>query len=130
MSILDYNLDEVPEQHPVEDGEYTLRIVKATLKKSKKNQDMIENMLTVEGESDAPPIFHYVMLPDDSADDEATKNNKLRRLRTFCQCFGIDYSNGIDVEAFKGETGEAIIKTEEDAEYGERNVVQRFTVSN
>ena len=126
MSILDYNLDTIPEESILPQGEYEVKILSAKSKDSKAGKPMLEIALGFPGEPDARSCFHYITLPADG-DEETTINGKLRRLKGFYEAFGIDYSGGpVDMDNTVGETAYAIITEEEDEQYGNSNRIKRF----
>lgn len=125
MSLLNYNMDDIPDQHTMPPGEHQLELKKVEQKTSKKGDPMLESLFTVVGDADAKPIFHYTMLPAESDDDNQT-NNKLRRLKEFLQALGADISGDVETETLVGSTCFAILKEEDDAEYGKRNSISRF----
>lgn len=125
MSILDYNLDNVPDEQTLEPGEYQVKILSAKSKDSKAGKPMIEVALGYPDHEDAKSTFHYISLP--SEDDDQTKTNqKLRGLKNFYEAFNVDYSGPVDMDNLVGETCFAIINEEEDETYGARNNVKRF----
>lgn len=136
MSFLDVNLNEVKELNAVPEGEYELQLTKCELR-TVTNENSSYNgaqflLLTfdIPGEADSKSISHTIFLPRD-VDDDKTKNNRLRQLKYFCDAFGIDYSSGIDLDdiANGGYTGWAMLKVEEDPEYGEQNRIRRFVTA-
>lgn len=126
-SVLDYNLDDknLPEETTVDPGEYQLQLISAKHQMSNAGNPMVTCLFGVVDEPNAMNVFYHITLPTDG-DDEKTVARKLRRLRTFYQAFGIDYSKPVDLDELGGETGFAILKLEEDEEYGSRNIVSRF----
>ena len=125
MSILDYNLDAVPEESTLPQGEYEVKILSAKSKDSKAGKPMLEIALGFPGEPDARSCFHYITLPAEGDEDKPI-NGKLRRLKGFYEAFGIDYSSPVDMDTIVGETAYAIITEEEDEQYGNSNRVKRF----
>lgn len=127
MSILDINLADVPELTTVEAGtevEVQIGALEQGESKSSGNQ-MLTCRINVTSVDNVGAIFHYLTLPG-ADDDENTKNSKLRRLKRFCESFGIDFSSGIDLEAAVGKQSWAILNEETDEEYGARNTIKRF----
>lgn len=128
MGILDFNLDNVPEQTVADPGEVQLRIAKAEVKE-KRDQSGFQICCTleIEGHPNAAPIFHYLGLPA-KADDERQKNNKLRRVKEFCQALGVPTDNP-NTDDWVGRSCWALIKVETSEEYGTQNRVTRFIAS-
>ena len=125
MSLLNYNWGNIKDERTVSPGEYEIQLKGIEEKTSKKGDPMLESRFTILNEADTRPIFHYTMLPAES-DDEDIVNGKLRRLREFLIALGSDMSGEIDTEGLVGSTCFAILKEEEDAEFGARNNISRF----
>lgn len=126
MGVLD-NLDltNVPELCAVTEGEYELRILEAG-EHTGKNSGKLSVKVTLEiaNEANAEYIYHYLSIPQPD-DDERQKNNKLRRIKSFFDAFGIE--QGTPYEDWRGMMGWALVGLEEDSQTGEpRNTVKRF----
>lgn len=126
MGLLDYNMENIPDEHSVPAGEYQLKLIKVSQKTSKAGNPMLEVLLGIAEDVDARNIFHYITLPAEG-DEEGMRNRKLRRLKEFLEAFDIDTSGPVDTDALGGETGFGILKEEEDEEYGTRNTIARFS---
>jgi len=135
-SFLDLNLQDVPELTALPEGEYELRLNKLelrTVNNSASTYNGAQFLLCsfeVPSEPTSKGISHTLFLPRD-VDDEKTRNNRLRGIKTFCEAFGIDFSHGLDLDEISSSaaTGWALLKIEEDAEYGEQNRIRRFIVA-
>lgn len=125
MSILDYNLDNVPDEQTVEGGEYNVKILSAQPKDSKAGKPMIALVLGFTDVPDSKSCFHYLSLPSDG-DEQTAINGKLRRLKNFYEAFGVDYSGPVEMDNLVGETAFAIVDEEENEEFGARNNIKRF----
>ncbi len=131
MSFLNVNLNDVKDLVALPDGEYELRLYKAELKTVEKvdsvafGAEMINMAFDVPSETDAKDISHTLWLPK-ASDSEKDQQNALRRLKYFCDAFGIDYSSGINLDEIIGATGWALLKTESSDEYGDQNRIRRF----
>lgn len=124
MSLLNLNLNEVPDEITVPDDEYQLVITKAEQKESKTGNPMIEVFFNIISEPDAKMIAHYMLLPTKG---DKNANNKLRRLKSFYLAAKLDLAAEINVEEdFKGIELWAQLTTEDDDEYGARNRIKRF----
>lgn len=93
MSIIP-SLSEIPDQEPVESGEYDLRITKAKEKKSK-NTGRYGCMLAIEidGEDNANTLFHtlwYGNYKDFQNDDEEKNNMMWRMVKDFLRAIGLN----------------------------------------
>ena len=133
MGILDINLEGIQEPTVVPGGEYELCVTSMALKESKNGNKYISTSFDVVGEENVVPIFHMLMLP--TGESEANDNRWKIELKRFFNAFDIDHSNlntdnDNKVIGIKGKTGFAILKIEEDATYGTRNIVKRFIESN
>jgi hypothetical protein len=129
MSILDLNLTDIPEDHPVPKGEYLITLNKAEIKKSKASGDgMIEsiiNIITDEYE-DVAPIYFYMVLPK-STDDGDTIKKKKKKIKRFCDAFSSAYTpSGFDLTSGYGHSAWALIDIEDSEEFGAKNVLERF----
>lgn len=126
-SVLDYNLTDIPDEAPVEPGEYEMKVLSATHKiSSTSGKPMVEVVLGVSEEPNARSVYTYLSLPAEKDDTKAI-NGKLRRLRSFYDCFAVDYEGGsVELDNLIGETGFCILSEEDDPEYGASNSVRRF----
>ena len=135
MSFLDLNLNDVPDLKALEDGEYELRLTDVelrTVNNSASTYNGAQFLLLkfdVPSEPDSKGVTHTLFLPRE-VDDDKQKNARLRQLKAFCDAFDVDYTKGIDIDEMKasGATGWALLKMEEDPEYGEQNRIRRFVV--
>ena len=126
MGILDINLADVPELTTVPAGtEVEVQIGSLEQGESKTGNPMLTCRLTILNEENVGSIFNYLTLPVED-DDENTRNAKLRRLKRFCDSFGIDYASGIDLEAAVGKTSWAVVGEDSSEEFGNRNTIKRF----
>ena len=128
MSILDYNLDNVPDESILEAGEYQCKILSAKSKDSKAGKHMIEVALGYPDNEEAKTTFHYLSLPAED-DDQSKTNLKLRSLKNFYEAFDVDYSGPVDMDNLIGLTCFVIITEEESEQYGASNSVKRFLAS-
>lgn len=131
MSIIDFNIDSVQDLVTLPDGEHELRIIAAEIyKKEGTNRQSIKVSFKAQGEPNAATIYQYIGIPGGD-DDEEKRENKKRQLKSFCEAFNVDLSSGgIDTDTLPGLTGWAVLATEADPQYGDRNVVKRFVVPN
>lgn len=114
MAFINAQLDQsVKEPEAAPEGEYDLRIAKATRKESKNHNMMTEVMIVVEGEQGVAPVYHYLI---DVNKDTPAQQAEMRRLelKRFLQTFGIKYDpNGYDDEDLPGATGRCMLIQEE-----------------
>lgn len=126
MGLLQYNLDNVKELATVPEGEYQVRIVNAEMATSQKTGGQyLKVRLELPDESDSKGVTHIIMLPAED-DDDKRKNGRLRNLKNFYECFGVDFTNGVETEDLVGLTGWGLITEEDGGEYGIQNRVKRF----
>lgn len=129
MGMIEFNSDEVKDLVLLPDGEHLLRIAEADIHlNEKKNSTSIKLSLKAQEEPNAQTIYNYVGVPSPNDDEEKIETKK-RMMKAFCDAFQVDLSGGgIDTDTLAGLTGWAILGTESDANYGDRNVVKRFVV--
>ena len=130
MSILDVNLNNIPEQvvHPM-DSEVQLQIAKAAVVEKKSREGtQIAAILSDPAEPNMRDIFHYVTIPTKQLkkEDEKAYWDACRRLKSFYDCFGIAHESGVDIEKdLPGCMGWCILGVEDDLDGVERNRVRR-----
>lgn len=126
MSLIEgLDLDNVPDQAPVEAGEYELKILNCSVEESKNKPGAYNVVVVMQiiGHPNSLNVFRYLSLPvpDDSED---TRTAKRRFIKEFCQAFGIA-QNELGTEACKGKTAFALLQVRE-YEGRESNDVKRF----
>ena len=126
MSLIDLNLGDVPDQEPVPEGQYTLRIANAEVRTSGKTGGQYLYVLNeIEGEPNALPISKTFMFPT-AQDDEATVMTRNRRLKRFLEAVGLDPTQPFEPQDLIGQTYSAFLGVEETDEYGTRNYIKRL----
>jgi hypothetical protein len=111
MPFITESLDDVREPQAAPEGEYELRIVKATRGPSKKGNDMITAILVFEDQDlAAPPFAHYLIGYDEDTDKDQIRNRKLEWKR-WCACF--DLPEDCDESDMVGQTGMSFVNQEE-----------------
>ena len=128
MSVLNIDLNNVQEPQPVPDGQYEVEVVGTPeIRTSQRsNQEYINLRLQVVGEPTAADIYDIVMLPHQTEDDTTNERRKLR-LKRLCEAFGVEFAVGsIELEEFEGRRAGALVTTENDEEYGDRNRIRRY----
>ena len=111
-------------------GKYDLRVLKSEYKETKAGGDfMLKLMLRVEGEEGAGTKPVNLMLMDPSyGKDGAAQRMRLRDFKRFAVAFGVDISNGFDMQEqaseLEGLTASGITLTEEEYEGEINNRVQ------
>jgi hypothetical protein len=125
MSIIDQNLDDVPDRTNVPAGEQHLVVTKAEVARNKDNtRDQIVVSLAPYDGGDFWPLRQYFPLVDAGHEKYDTYR---RMLKDFCEAFGVPIRKGgkIDTEDMVGKDAWVIIKTEE-FEGKEKAVVDRY----
>lgn len=120
MPFISVPIDEAKEQAAVPEGEYSLRIIKAEDKESKKGNAMTQVTIRIE-DADVPNarlVNHFLVYPD-SATPADQRNMRLLDIARFLQCFGIPHEGaGFNSEDLEGATGRATL-TQEEGDDGE-----------
>lgn len=125
---LGVNLDDIPSQHAVPEGEYQLILASCEIRDQKPEKGtgrFIMATFEVTEDPDAKLITHVMMLPA-AADPDRKRNNRLRAIGDFFKCFNIPSQGPVNLAAYEGNTGWAILSVEDGGEYGEQNRVKRF----
>lgn len=123
MSLLGYDLNDVPDLQLLEEGEHELRIVKTEDKVSSKGTPMIAVQFEAVNEPNAATIFEYFTLPLEE-DDERTRNNKLRRVKNMAICFSIP---SMEINSWVGCTGFCAVRIEAGTDgYEDKNRIAKF----
>lgn len=118
MPFIKESLADVQEARAAAEGEYELRIMKATDAPSKKGAPMVTVMIGFADGTDAPPFYEYLMGWDDSTPDDQIRMRKLT-IKRFCAVF--DVSEDFDAEDLVGETGTCMVGQEEGQDGTVRN---------
>lgn len=120
MAFIKAELGNTKEPEAAPEGEYDLRIAKATRKDSKAGNKMTEVILQIEG-GNFSPVFHYLI---DVTRDTAENVRQMRELelKRFLTVFGIKFEDGgYDDEDLQGATGRVFLIQEEDENSVTRN---------
>jgi hypothetical protein len=116
------------EPETVKEGEYNLRITDLEVKASQKTGgNFVQVAMEIVGEPKAKNIYHVMMFPT-AQDDEKKKNNRLNAIQKFVTAFGETITAGFNLKSLIGNTGWAILREEEDAEYGMKNTIKKFVL--
>lgn len=135
-SIMDLDLTDVKPLVPVEAGTYDMQILSAkrdqfeSTKHPGKTFKVIRVLLKIMDRPEAALVNHTFFLPGPDDTQEQADSAK-RRLRFFCEAFGLELStHDIDewVASWKNATGQAILKQVDSEEFGVQNEVKRFLV--
>lgn len=136
MSVLDLNLENVPELEIVEEGEYELQIEpkSVSLKESQNGNKYIQARIKIVGQDNTYPVFHRMMLPDKEQSEDINMMRK-RDIKRFLEAFDLDlkveFTDGKEqlLKGVKGQKAWAILKVTDDGEYEPKNEVKRFITS-
>lgn len=128
-------LDNIPDQTLLEDNtEHEVQIVKAEIGESGEHaktagQKYLRVTYKSQEDPDSRPFNDIFMLPIPGQDQD-TFNMRGRMLKDFFNCFEFDYRNGFNIyeetDQLKGLTGEVIVRTADNDQYGEQNEVKRY----
>ena len=125
-SFADVNLNDAQDLKTVPAGEYKLVIAGDPQVNEAKYYFRIP--MEIEGQdSFTKRLNHFLFFPKPD-DDPEKKNNKLLRLREFCQAFKIEQAQLRNPDSLVGLRAEAILKEEDEGEFGVQNKVGRFVV--
>lgn len=130
MSFLDSSMfQNTYEPKSLAEGEYQLRILNLEMKDSQKTGGkFIQATFEIVNEPEAKNVYHVMMLPT-ANDDEKKKNGRTRAIIAFAAAFGVDVTKeGLKPEAMIGNMGWAILREEDDPEYGTKNSVKKFVI--
>jgi len=132
-SILDIRLDELPDLEVVDDDtEITVSIKSHDVVPVKSANDPEVTQISVRLEPTelelVDDIYAYVPIPNakDQTRDKKTFVKQCQRLKAFCDCFGIDYSTGVNLADLNGSQGSIIAGIDKDLEGRDRNRVKRW----
>lgn len=121
------NLDDVPEEHALEEGEYKLQLQKAIFGPSKKGKPMLTLYYIAPDDPDAQLISDFILYPTQDM-SERDFNQARRSLKEFLQAFGIPTTTTADEFATLGEQGLQgwCYVTKEEFQGRPRNNVKRY----
>lgn len=132
-SILDVNLDNIPQFELADDGdEIRVRVVTHDVVPIKSSDDPNAKQISVRLEPTdnemMDDIYAYVPIPNpaDEARDMKRFFKACGRLRDFCDCFGIDHSTGVNLDEVNGSEGYIIAGKETTPDGSERNRVKQW----
>lgn len=126
------DLTDIPELTAVEEGEYDLRVIKATEKSSKRTgRPAIGLLCEIVGEDNAENVFHDIWLPMES-DDENKTQIMWRMVKEFLVALGLPVDGISDLSVFEDLEFSALLIYEDTDQDGEplarpRNSIKRIT---
>ncbi len=126
ISLLDCDLDNIPEEVLATDGEHIGRITSCKVKKSQKTgAPYISYTIEIEDEPEASTVFHMLSKP---APDlmPRFKNLALRNIRNFLIAFDIPVESWADEMVVVGKRARIITKIKNDPKYGARAEIVKF----
>lgn len=121
------DLEDVPEEHVLDEGEYELELTKVTFGPSKKGKPMITAFLTHPDDPDARLISDYILYPTSDMDPRQY-NQARRQLKSFLETFGIPSDISQDEFSQLGDqklTGLCYV-TKDEYQGREQNRVSRY----
>ncbi len=148
-SILDFNLNDVPDTQIAESGtEATVAITSVKLKHSEKGNLYLSMSCDIQGDdpdADYEPIFYSLLLLPTKSQTTKEANRRIRHLKEWTTCFNVDEQSMQDYigeavadiqaeqdagkfEHAKGLQGDVILKIGQDQHGSDRNEIQRFVV--
>ncbi len=117
MSFIDLpinDIEDIKEDQPVPEGEYTLVISDAKEKQNESGE--IKGILVIceiQGMDNAANVLHNISLPL-PGDDPDKVTNKLKFIKRFIQLFKIPVKgNQLNIQEFLGKTAKAMLTQEE-----------------
>lgn len=117
MSFIDLpiaDLDEIQEDKPVPEGEYSLVI--SDVKEKAAEDGSLKGLMVlceIQGMEGASKVFHNISLPL-PGDDADKINNKLKFIKRFVQLFKINVKgNQLNPQDFLGKTAKCMLTQEE-----------------
>lgn len=133
MSLLNLNVEDVPDLEVLAPQEYELKIEKAEIKSyenDKGSGQFLSLMFSVIGEETAKPVFHSLFFPNDT-DNQQQIDGKKRGFKAFFQAFNLPLSGETEVEELRGATGWAYLRVNPEKDgYEEKNYVSKFQSGN
>lgn len=80
----------------------------------------------VQGAEDYKPISHYLGLPSSEIEDPETRKSVRLKYKKFMNAFDIPLEEELTEEAMRNKKADVILDVEEDAQFGDKNVIKRF----
>lgn len=114
MGFVSVDLEGVKEPEVVPDGKYKLRIVKVEDTTSKKGNEMTVFYIRIEDDQypEAQIIRHWMIYPNEDMEKDQ-RTMRLRDIKRFLKCFGVEGDKGFDTEDLMGQEGECYVYQEE-----------------
>ena len=125
LTVMD--LDDAVEEHAVDDGEYNLVCVNAKI--GQKSPDSQRYLLTYFEVSDVPTaklVSHFNWIPDPSFNDPRQLNRNRVNLNKTLEALGIPNDGVLDLNEMVGAECVAVLRKEDDPQYGEQNRIRYF----
>jgi len=129
MTLLDMNVEGVPDLEVVAPNEYEVKIVSAkiaTYDNAKGKGNMVQLSFAIPSEELAKPVYHTLFMPNDE-DNDLQVADKKRRFKGFFEAFGMPLSGELELEEMTGMTGWAFLKIKAATdEYEEKNFIAKW----
>jgi len=120
-------LDDAVEEHAVEPGEYNLVCIGARL--NQKSPDSQRYLLTTFEIADYPTakaVTHFNWIPDPSFNDQRQLNRNRVNLNKTLEALGLPNNGQLDLAEMVGAECVAVLRKDDDPEYGEQNRIRYF----
>lgn len=127
MSFISVDLgDDIQEDKPVDEDNYTLTINTAEETESKRSgAAMIVITHSIDGHPDAALVYHNMVLPKED-DDEKVRRFKLLNIKRYLALVGIEFDpNGFDADELVGMSFDAYL-TKDEIEQEDPNAAPRY----
>jgi len=109
MPFIRESLDDVHEPKAAPEGEYDLRIQKATQSENSKGDDMITAWIAFDDGTDAPMFAHYILSWNSDMEKQQIERRRLD-FKRFCACF--DVPEDFEVADLSGAVAHAYLTQE------------------
>ena len=120
------NLDDVPDLVTVAGGEHEMRIIDLGITVTEKGKFLIPR-LEIMNNPLAKEVSAPLRIPDETM-NEKDKNRRMRNLKAFYKCFGINTAGPVQFNEQIGKTGWVTLDESEDAKYGKQNNVRQWLI--
>ncbi len=131
VSILDMNLEDVPDLELAPEGQNRLVIAAPPrVNSGEKNDKPWSNVSIALSAPDAQNthrIYHTLWLPQ-AGDDEDRANSSKRQIKNFMIAFGIPITGPLQLENWAGSEGHAILKRVSDPEREDKMVISKVVL--
>ena len=117
---------DVEDEKLMSEGRYRLVIAGADTEKTpgnafvtKNGEPMVRCRVEFGDNPEGSSIFHYLIIPN-----EKSKPGTVRMTKRFLIAFGVDFADGISVDALLGCDAQIDVGIEHSDQYGDKNVIR------